>query len=99
MELHLLPGGRVTTRHQTLTIAFLLAAASFAAAQTASKGANSSFAGTFNGERNDGAGLDLTIDENGGQLSGSALLYFRIGSALPLLSPQLEGKTLTFEVQ
>lgn len=61
--------------------------------------ANSSFAGTWEGKRNDGTRLDLKIDEDDGKFSGSALLYFQVGGPLPLLTPHVEGKTLTFEIQ
>ena len=104
--LHLfLEGFPVTTRKVMLITAMAFIAAlsveSFSAvAQTvAATGANSSFAGTWNGKRDDGAGLDLRIDEDGGKISGSALLYFQVGGPLPLLVPHVEGKTLTFEIQ
>jgi hypothetical protein len=60
---------------------------------------------------NDLPGIDLKIDDAGGKISGTAIFYYQeranpneawhvAGEApVPLLSPQVEGKTLTFEVQ
>ena len=61
--------------------------------------AASSFVGTWDGKRSNGADLGLKIDENEGKLTGAALLYFQVGGPLPLLEPQVDGKALTFEIQ
>jgi non-heme chloroperoxidase len=60
---------------------------------------NPSVAGAWQGRRDGLAGLDLTIERADGNLSGSALLYSEVGPAIPLLSPHLNGSTLTFELQ
>lgn len=59
-----------------------------------------SFAGTWDGKRAEGtAGLELDIHEDGGKVGGSVLLYSEVGGALPLLTPRVEGKSLTFEIE
>jgi hypothetical protein len=69
--------------------------------------AKSSFTGIWEGKMNDLPGIDLTIDEAGGKVSGAIVFYFQERSSshvagespVPLLVPHVEGKTLTFEVQ
>jgi non-heme chloroperoxidase len=60
---------------------------------------NSSFVGAWEGKINNQPVVDLQIDEHGGKISGFVLLYFQVGGPLPLLSPVLDNKTLSFEVQ
>ena len=65
-------------------------------------------AGTWEGQINDLPGVELTVKDNKGEISGSIGFYFqtrgedgkwRLGEKfeVPLLSPKLEGKVLTFE--
>jgi non-heme chloroperoxidase len=68
-------------------------------AQSPRAASASSFVGTWNGKQSDGAGLDLKIDEDDGKSAGFALLYSQVGGPLPLLTPHVDGKTLTFELQ
>lgn len=95
----------MTARHRNVLIAALVLAVFLAeplavgAQNAASTGTNSSFAGTWNGKLDDGASLDLVIHQDAGNVSGSALLYFQVGGAVPLLAPHVEGKTLSFETQ
>ena len=70
-----------------------------AAQSVAEVGTNFSFAGTWDGKISGLPGITLTIDEAGGTVSGNVLLYFQVGSAIPLLMPRVHGKALTFEVQ
>src|ERR1700730_3301549 len=72
---------------------------------------NSSFAGTWEGRMNDLPGINLKIQEADRRISGAIVFYFQergdpngpwhvaAESAVPLLAPHVEGKTLTFEVQ
>ncbi|MBV9764535.1 MAG: alpha/beta hydrolase [Acidobacteriaceae bacterium] len=60
--------------------------------------ADSSFAGTWEGKSDGLPQADLTITESDGKISGSVLLYFQVGTAIPLVAPHGEGNTLTFEV-
>ena len=72
---------------------------------------SSSFAGTWEGKMNDIPGVKLTIEESGGKFTGSMIFYFQerkdenspwhvaAEHPVPLLSPHVENKTLTFEVQ
>src|SRR5262245_24510940 len=69
-----------------------------------------SFAGTWKGTMNNLPGIDLTIQEAGGKISGSVIFYFQeradVNSpwhvtadySVPLLKPHVAGNTLTFEV-
>src|SRR6478672_6604620 len=70
--------------------------------------ANSRFSGTWEGKMNDLPGVELTIQDANGQVSGSIGFYFQtrgddgkwqLGekTTVPLLSPKLEGKVLKFE--
>jgi len=61
--------------------------------------AHSSFAGIWEGKMDNFPAIDLTINEVEGKVSGWVLLYFQVGSAIPLLTPQAEGKALKFEVE
>ena len=74
--------------------------------------AKSSFAGTWEGSMNDQPALKLTIEDTDGKLAGTMAFYFqRRGedgkfhvvpngdAAGAIISPQVEGKILTFEVQ
>ena len=71
--------------------------------------AKSPFAGTWEGKINGQPGIDLMIDDVGGKVAGVVVFYFqsrgddgkwRVAdkSAVPLLAPQITGKTLAFEV-
>ncbi|MBI3472112.1 MAG: hypothetical protein HY013_12215 [Candidatus Solibacter usitatus] len=70
--------------------------------------AGSSFAGMWEGKVNDLPAVELIVREHNGHVSGSIGFYFQtrgddgkwqVGekTTLPLLSPKLEGKVLTFE--
>jgi len=96
----------------TATLAALICTATLAVAQpSAVVHSNSPFAGTWEGKLNDHPGIDLKIDEAGGRISGTIVFYFQERSdtnspwhvaaqhPVPLLSPRVEAKTLTFEVQ
>jgi hypothetical protein len=73
--------------------------------------ANSSFTGTWTGKLNGHPGIDLTLDEAGGKISGTVVFYVQerddagglmrvtAEDPVPLLAPRAEAKTLTFEVQ
>jgi hypothetical protein len=90
----------------------IIATAIYVAAQLcASVHAKSSFAGTWEGKMNNLPGIDLKIEETGGKISGIATFYYQERSdanapwhvagehPVPLLTPNVEGNTLTFEVQ
>ncbi len=98
-------GGFPVNRRQVLLVAALafvitlFEGPSPVAAQSAPEiGANASFAGTWEGKMNDYPAITLTIDQAEGKISGTVLLYFQVGSAIPLLVPHVRDKTLTFEV-
>lgn len=70
--------------------------------------AGSPFSGTWDGKINDLPGVELTIRNDRGRVSGSIGFYFQsrgndgkwhLGEKMtvPLLSPKLEGNVLTFE--
>src|SRR5229473_1275738 len=70
--------------------------------------ASSGFAGTWQGRENDLPSVELTIHVNNGGVTGSIGFYFQTRGTdgkwhlgqkytVPLLSPKLEGCTLTFE--
>jgi len=93
-------------------LAALTCAATFAIAQSSAvPHTNSPFAGTWEGKLNGLPGIDLKIDEADGRISGTIVFYFQERSdtdspwhvaaqhPVPLLSPRVEAKTLTFEVQ
>jgi hypothetical protein len=74
--------------------------------------AKSPFAGAWEGSMNDQPALKLTIEDADGKLAGTMVFYFqRRGedgkfhvvpngdAAGAIISPQVEGKILTFEVQ
>jgi hypothetical protein len=74
--------------------------------------AKSPFAGAWEGSMNDQPALKLTIEDADGKLAGTMVFYFqRRGedgkfhvvpngdAAGAIISPQAEGKILTFEVQ
>ena len=73
--------------------------------------ANSSFAGTWEGKMNDLPGVNLKIEEAKSKISGSIVFYFQERSepngpwhvagesTVPLLSPHVEDRVLTFEVE
>src|SRR6266404_6011895 len=74
--------------------------------------AKSPFTGTWEGSMNDQPALKLTIEDADGKLAGVMVFYFqrrgddgkfhvvRSGDAAgPIISPQVEGKILNFEVQ
>ena len=91
------PGLKLTRRNEPAASALLQA--------------NSPFAGTWEGKLNDHPGIDLTISEAGGKVSGTVVFYvqergepaspLRVTGEdpVPLLTPRVEAKTLTFEVQ
>lgn len=71
-------------------------------------GGNSSFVGTWEGKVNDLPAVELSVREDGREVSGSIAFYFqtrgsdgkwRLGEkmTLPLLSPEIKGNVLTFE--
>jgi biopolymer transport protein ExbD len=72
---------------------------------------NSSFAGTWEGSRNGIPGISLKIQEADRNVTGNVVFCFQQRadtntpwhvageSAVPLLAPHIEGKTLTFEVE
>lgn len=83
-------------------LATLLVLASTAAA------ASSPFAGTWDGKVNDLPSVELTVQDDSGKISGSIAFYFQtrgddgkwhVGekTTLPLLSPEIKGRVLTFE--
>jgi hypothetical protein len=85
--------------HRTLIV--LLTMAVIAAAQ-------SSFTGTWEGQVNDLPGVELVIRDEAGGVSGSIAFYFQMRgddgkwhlgekTTLPLLTPKVTGKVLTFE--
>ena len=70
--------------------------------------AGSGVAGTWEGNQNGLPAVELTIHDNDGAITGSIAFYFQsrgtegkwhLGEkyTVPLLSPKLEGHTLTFE--
>jgi hypothetical protein len=70
--------------------------------------AKSPFAGTWEGKINDQPGVELTIEDAGGKVSGVVVFYFQLRGedgkwhvadkfTEPLLAPQVKGKILTFE--
>jgi pimeloyl-ACP methyl ester carboxylesterase len=70
--------------------------------------ANAAFAGTWVAEMTGLPGVELVLESNGGQVSGSIGFYFQSRGddgkwqpgekmSVPLLSPRLEGQVLTFE--
>lgn len=73
--------------------------------------ADASFGGTWEGQMNGLPGISLKIRESDGKIDGSVVFYFQKRddpnspwhvareTAVPLLSPHVEGRTLTFEVQ
>ena len=82
-----------------LAALFLIAAAAIAA---------SDFAGTWEGTENGLPAIELTIRDNGDGVTGSIGFYFQKRGAdgkwhmgekytVPLLSPKIEGRVLTFE--
>src|SRR5690349_11707663 len=74
----------------------------------AAAAASSGFEGTWEGSEHDLPSVELTIHHNERGISGSIGFYFQSRGAdgkwhlgekftVPLLSPKLEGRTLTFE--
>ena len=72
-------------------------------------GAKSPFAGTWEGKINGLPGIDLTIEDAGGKISGVVGFYFQLRGddgkwrvadkyTVPLLAPRVEGRTLEFEM-
>src|SRR5947209_20593913 len=89
---------RQTVRLLTAFLVLIMAAAA----------ATSSFTGTWEANMNDLPGVELVIKDDAGQVSGSIAFYFQsrgedgkwhLGekTTLPLLSPKLDGRVLTFE--
>lgn len=72
--------------------------------------AASPFAGTWEGKVNDLPGVALTVKHEQGKVNGTITFYLQMrqdeqskwevkgGNPTPLLTPELNGKTLTFEV-
>jgi hypothetical protein len=98
----------VTLAMRTLILQFLIGALSV----TLPAAAKSPFAGTWEGSVHDQPALKLTIEDIDGKLTGAMVFYFqRRGedgkfhvvpngdAAGPIISPQVEGNMLTFEVQ
>lgn len=96
----------------TAALAALTCATTLAVAQpSATLDANSPFAGTWQGKLNDLPAIGLKIDVAGGRINGAIVFYFqerpdanspwRVTAEypVPLLTPRVEGKTLTFEVE
>lgn len=96
------------------TLAMVLSAALFVGATPSADtvaAASSPFAGTWKGTMNNLPGIDLTIQEVGGKVSGNIVFYFQkradvnspwhatADPALPLLKPHVTGSVLTFEVE
>jgi hypothetical protein len=94
------------------TVAMFLVEPSPLVAQSAARvPEKSSFVGTWEGKMNDLPGIDLKIDEAGGKVGGAIVFYYQERSnenepwhtagesPVALLVPNVEGKTLTFEVQ
>ena len=91
----------MTQRTGCILASFLVLTASAAAAK-------SPFAGTWEGKTNDLPAVELTIQDDNGRISGVIAFYFQtrgddgkwhVGekTTVPLLSPKIEGKVLTFE--
>lgn len=93
------------------TLAVVLTSASYVGLQPSVTASTPSFAGTWKGTMNNLPGIDLTIHEAGGKISGSVVFYFQkragINSpwhatadpAIPLLNPHVNGRLLKFEVE
>lgn len=96
------------------TLAMLLIAASFVGTTPSADtvaAASSSFAGTWKGTMNNLPGIDLTIRDAGGKISGNVVFYFQkradvnspwqatADPTLPLKNPHVNGRILTFEVE
>jgi hypothetical protein len=74
--------------------------------------ADSPIAGTWRGKLYDLPGIDLTVKDDSGKLSGTILFYFlhrnteheawqvdmKHSMTLSLIDPKFDGKTLTFQV-
>lgn len=89
--------------HQTSCLLSVFLTLSAAAAA-----ADSPFAGTWDGSVNDLPAVELTVRHDGDRISGSIAFYFQTRgddgkwkagekTTLPLLSPKIEGRVLTFE--
>jgi hypothetical protein len=77
---------------------------------TSSANSSSPFTGTWEGRMNDQPAIELTIHEENGKTGGAIVFYFqRRGkdgkwqveggkNPIPLLMPNIKGKSLTFEV-
>jgi len=98
----------VTLHMRTLILQFLIGALSLILPAVA----KSPFTGTWEGSTNDQPALKLTIEDTDGKLAGVMVFYFqRRGedgkfhvvpngdAAGAIISPEVEGKILTFEVQ
>ena len=69
---------------------------------------DSSIAGIWTAQLHDKPAIKLTVNDNGGKLSGNIIFYFLMlengswkvkdGTAINLINPRLEGKTFVFDV-
>lgn len=83
---------------------------SYLLATTMAVGATSPFTGVWEGEVNDLPAVALTVEHAGGKVSGTMTFYLQMrsnehakwevkgGHPTPLLSPEIKGKALMFEV-
>ena len=96
---------------KTLIIVATVITAIFGLAQSANLSAASSFAGIWEGEKNNGLpSITMKIRNDGAALAGEAVFYFQQRSdssqtwlavadtPVPILSARLQGKILRFEV-
>jgi hypothetical protein len=92
---------------RNLSIFLLMLFGSFSLLPQASD--KSPFAGKWEGKMNDQPGIEVTVKNTGGEISGVIVFYFQERRAggkwhvkdkyeAPLISPQVTGKSLTFEV-
>jgi hypothetical protein len=75
---------------------------------SANAAAKSPFAGIWEGRINDLPGVDLTVQDDDGRISGVIVFYFQMRgedgkwrvtdkTSVPMLAPKIEGRVLTFE--
>ncbi len=95
------------TRQAAILIVLLFLVAPIGAAESQ----NASFAGTWKGDVNGAPAVELRVEEAKGKIGGEIIFYFQErpdpsgpwkvkGEARePLLSPEVKGKVLTFEVR
>lgn len=82
--------------------------AAFLICTSAAAASSSPFSGTWDGKGNDLPAVELTVQDDSGKISGSIAFYFQtrgddgkwhVGekTTVPLLSPEIRGRVLTFE--